>query len=146
MVEGLLKALRTAIENDTLESVSELAHASFSSDILDQARELLDNGYKDAAAVMIGSALETHLRNLCEKHEIETRREDSRGHSIAKKASLLNDELKKANVYNDQEQKQILAWLGLRNSAAHGEYKKYEEKQVRLMLEGIMLFTARHPA
>ena len=36
-------------------------------DFLDMAYHLLENDYKDASAVMIGSVLEEHLRQLCNK-------------------------------------------------------------------------------
>jgi len=39
-------------------------------------------------------------------------------------------------VYLDpgRQQKQITSWGDLRNKAAHGQYDKYDEKQVRMML------------
>jgi len=42
------------------------------SDLLEIARELHENGCKDAAAVQAGTALELHLRLLAAKHNIET--------------------------------------------------------------------------
>ncbi len=43
-------------------------------------------------------------------------------------------------------QKNVTAWLDLRNKAAHGEYGKYEADQVGLMIDGIRDFITRHPA
>ena len=52
------------------------------------------------------------------------------------KAEALNAELAKAGVDTTSEQKNVTAWLGLRNDAAHGRYDAHNEAQVRLMLEG----------
>ncbi len=37
------------------------------------------------------------------------------------------------------EQKQITAWLQLRNDAAHGHYDRYEFEQVKAMIIGIRI-------
>ena len=62
------------------------------------------------------------------------------------KADRLNAELAKRKKYQANEQKQITAWLGIRNDAAHGDYDKYSKEQVVLMVAGIRDFIARNPA
>lgn len=141
-VKGLLQGLREAIEHDLLHDVTELAHASLSADILDQAHTLLSSGYKDAAAVLVGSTLEAHLRNLCDKFSVPTTKADGR----PEPASKLTADLKKAGSYGNQEDKMVVAWLALRNEAAHGHYDNYHDEQVRLMLAGVRDFILRHPA
>jgi uncharacterized protein YodC (DUF2158 family) len=44
------------------------------------------------------------------------------------------------------EQKQVTAWAGIRNDAAHGNYKGYTDEQVKLMIAGIREFISRFPA
>jgi hypothetical protein len=44
------------------------------------------------------------------------------------------------------DQKQVTAWLGLRNDAAHARYDNYTEHQVKDMLSGITNFMVRIPA
>lgn len=61
---GILRALRADITDGWVEGIAELIHAATFDDFIDQASELLNKGYKDAAAVVIGSALEAHLRLL----------------------------------------------------------------------------------
>jgi len=63
-----------------------------------------------------------------------------------KKADTLNADLKKAGLYSALEQKQITAWLGIRNSAAHGDYGDYDETSVKGLIEGIRNFTGKYPA
>jgi hypothetical protein len=126
---GVLNAIEHDLENGLLEKVTHLVAADIFSNFLEMAEHLLDEGYKDAATVMIGSVLEEHLRQLCHNHGIDTHY-ISKGDSMPKKANLINDDLRKEGVYGPIEQKQVLAWLGIRNSAAHGRYSDYTPEQV----------------
>ena len=138
---GVAEALLSDIENNFTSTFEELTHANVFSDFLEMAEYLLENGYKDAAAVLAGSSLEVHLRNLCVKHGIA-----STSNGKPKKADLLNAELTKGKVYAKLDQKQVTAWLGLRNHAAHGEYDKYAKERVHSLVDGIRNFIRRYPA
>ncbi len=111
-------------------------------DFLEMADHLLSGGFKDAAAVIAGSTLEGHLRQLAEKVGIPST--DAEGHPM--KADRLNADLVKDGAYEKTDQKAITAWLGLRNDAAHGDYEKYEAGQVGPMIAGIRDFIRRKPA
>jgi len=41
------------------------------------------------------------------------------------------------------DQKNVTAWLDLRNKAAHGLYDQYNREQVETMLKGVIEFSAR---
>ena len=71
-VAGVLTALREAYASDYLTTVSELIHADLFSDFIEMAEYLLSEGYKDPAAVIVGSTLEEHLRQLCAKNGLPT--------------------------------------------------------------------------
>ncbi|MFH9833379.1 hypothetical protein ACH4NC_18980 [Streptomyces sp. NPDC017201] len=58
----------------------------------------------------------------------------------------MNADLKKAGAYDGLQQKQITAWMDLRNKAAHGNYAGYDEQQVRLFIEGVRGFMLKYPA
>jgi len=139
---GVVRALLADLDNDYMESIGELTRGDVFADYLDMAGHLLDKGYKDAAAVLAGSTLEVHLRKLCVKSSITTIGSNGK----PKKADLLNSELHKAGAYTNLEQKSVTAWLSLRNDAAHGNYSKYVDQQVRLLVSGIRDFVARHAA
>ena len=62
---------------------------------------------------------------------------------LAKKSDRLNADLAKAEVYSKLDQKQITAWLDLRNNAAHGKYGEYTEQQVNQLQSGVIEFMAR---
>lgn len=138
---GALKALRTDYAAGYLQSVTELIHADIFADFLDMADYLLNQDYKDPAAVMVGSVLEEHLRKLCQKYGLPTDQNQK-----PKKADALNSDLVASNAYSRLDQKSVTAWLDLRNKAAHGKYGEYSKEQVKLMLQGVQDFISRHPA
>src|SRR5713101_5827978 len=61
---GVLQSLSADLKAGYLRSVEELIHGELFGDFLEMAQYLVDSGYKDAAAVIAGSALEAHLRQL----------------------------------------------------------------------------------
>jgi hypothetical protein len=63
-----------------------------------------------------------------------------------KKASILNDELKREGAYSALEHKQVIAWLAIRNSAAHGTYGDCDEAAVKTLIEGVGNFAVKYPA
>jgi hypothetical protein len=105
------------------------------------AAHLLSEGYKDAAAVIAGSSLEVHLRNLAAKHSLSVELNGK-----PKKADLINTELASASAYSKLDQKNVTAWLDLRNKAAHGHYQDYSKTQVELLVSQIRDFMLRVPA
>lgn len=132
---GVAEALYSDIQNGYLKSLEEVIHGNLFGDFLEMATHLVETGYKDAAAVLAGSALEVHMRQLCDKYGVETTIDIK-----PKKSETLNAELVKAGAYEKLDQKNITAWLGLRNYAAHGMYCKYTEEQVKLLIDSIRNF------
>jgi hypothetical protein len=141
-LRGVLKAIRTEYEAGYLQSAVELIHADVFADFLEMADYLIQQGYKDPAAVISGSVLEEHLRKLSEKHHIPI----VNPNASPKKADGLNSELTAAGAYSKLDQKSVTAWLDLRNKAAHGQYSEYTKEQVALMLQGVRDFASRFPA
>ena len=139
---GILRAVRTGYENGYMNQLQELVHADVFSDFLEMADELVAKGYKDPAGVLAGSVLEEHLRKPAEKSGVASTKPDG----SSRKASDLNADLTKAGVYNKLEQKNVTAWLGLRNEAAHGHYDGYDSAQVGGLVRDVRTFLARHPA
>ncbi len=138
---GVTQSLLYDIERDYLKTYEEIIHGDLFSDFLEMADHLLDSGYKDAAAVIAGSTLEAHLKQLGKKVGIALEVNDK-----PKKADALNSELVKFGTYTKLDQKNVTAWLGLRNDAAHGNYSGYNSEQVKLLISCIKDFIARVPA
>jgi hypothetical protein len=106
------------------------------SDFLDQAHQLLEaKGVHPAApAVLIGAALEEFLRTWIETEGLSIGNAKPGLDAYAKA-------LREVDRITKQDYKDITAWAGLRNHAAHGEWTEVEDKnRVSLMLEGVNLF------
>lgn len=144
-LKGVLDALYQDLKAGYLKSFSELIHADIFSDYIEMAEYLLDEGYKDPAAVITGSTLEEHLRKLCIKNGIDIEIMPH-GKLKPKKADGMNSDIANKDVYTKLEQKSVTAWLDLRNKAAHGKYSEYNENQVKQMIMGVRDFIIRNPA
>jgi hypothetical protein len=142
---GILTACRAEIVGGWLFTMKGLVSADLFSDFLDMASHLLAESYKDPAAVMVGSVLEEHLRQLCSKNSIPIESAKPDGSLVPLKADALNAELARANAYTKLDLKNVTAWLDLRNKAAHGKYAEYTKDQVDVMLRGVSGFIARTP-
>jgi hypothetical protein len=140
--QGILRAARNEIEAGWLVSVKQLLAADIFADFLDMAEYLLQQGYKDAAAVLIGSVLEENLRQRATAASIALVIERD-GREIPKKADALNSELAKSGAYGTLDQKNVTAWLDLRNKAAHGKYAEYTHEQVQLLAQAVAAFVTR---
>ncbi|WP_319580751.1 hypothetical protein [uncultured Methanospirillum sp.] len=145
-LKGVLTSLKEAYEKGYLISIQDLIHSDIFSDYLEMASELLEKNYKDPAAVITGSTLETHLKSLAIKNGINIEETKPNGDIVPKRADKINNELGGIKVYSKAEQKQITAWLDLRNKAAHGNYNEYAIEQIDLMLMGVRDFIIRNPA
>lgn len=139
----ILMAVRAELEGGWFATTKGLVSAEIFADFIEMATFLVAEKYKDAGAVIVGSVLEEHLRQLCLKNGIEVSFEKN-GVVVQKKADRLNGDLAGAQVYNKLEQKSVTAWLDLRNKAAHGKYDEYGQQQVELMLQGVTDFMARN--
>ena len=147
LIQGfeLLSALKKDVEQGWLKDLKGLISAEIFSDFLDMAEHLLDEKYKDPAAVIIGSILEENLRTLCNENKIPTSTPDPKTSKLKYlKAESMNVELCKAGIYNTLVQKSVTAWLDLRNNAAHGQYEAYDLNQVKNLLQNVRDFAVKH--
>lgn len=140
-VQGIAKSLLADAQAGMLENLTALVHAETFVDFIEMAEYLLSEGYKDAAAVIAGSSLESHLRNLGRRFSIPV--ETPEGKPL--KSDRINADLASGDVYNKLDQKNVTAWLDLRNKAAHGHYTEYSNQQVELLCAAIRDFVTRNP-
>ncbi len=138
---GIVQSLLSDLRSGYLKSLEELIHSDVFADFLEMADHLTDSGYKDAGAVIAGSTLEAHLRKLAGKTGVSVM-----SVSKPKKADTLNAEIAQAGGYSKLDQKNVTAWLGLRNDAAHGNYAAYDKGQVKLLISSVRDFITRNPA
>lgn len=140
---GILKAIKTEIEGNWFFSVRRLVTAEIFSDFMEMAKYLIDEKYHIPSAVMLGSILEEHLKQLAVKNNIILDSINNKGDTIPKKADTINAELTAVGVYNKLDQKQVTAWLDLRNKAAHGKYGEFTAEQVSLFYNSLLDFLNR---
>ncbi|MCZ8214812.1 MAG: hypothetical protein O9262_01160 [Cyclobacteriaceae bacterium] len=138
----ILKAIKYEVDNGYLISVRGLISGKIFTDFLEMSQYLLNENYKDAAAVMIGSVLEEHLRELCLRNSIPIEIEKD-GKMIPKKADRLNSDLYSGGVIVKLDNKNVTGWFEVRNNAAHGKYDQYNLEQVRIMESGVSEFISR---
>lgn len=133
---GVLRAAQHDYEQEFLFNTRVLIEAEVFDEFLEQAKHLLNSGYYQTAAVVIGSVLEDGLRKLCGRHDV----------SLAAKPKLdgMNSELTKHGVYNKLTQKRITWLADIRNKAAHGEWEKFTKTDVEDMLRDVRQFMETH--
>lgn len=133
-LRAILIAAQEDFDGGYLISIRLLVQSEVFDTELEQARELLDNGYFTAAAVIAGTVLETAIRDLCTRNGITFNTKD--------KLNKLNEDLARKSVYNSNMQKQITAWAGIRNSAAHGDSADFDKQIVVNMIQNVEHFLA----
>ncbi len=144
-IVGVISSLLNDLKAGYLTSLEELIHGEIFGNFLEMASHLYNEGYKDAAAVIASGTLEAHLRQLCIKNGIDIEANTLKGIQ-PKKADQMNSDLAKAAIYSKLDQKNVTAWLDLRNKAAHGYYTEYSKEQVALLIDGIRDFITRNPS
>lgn len=133
---GIVKGIQHDIKSGMLSDFRMLLQAEIFADFLEMAEYLLGEGYKDAAAVILGAVIEDSLKKLAASRGLKTTSSNGKPMTI----DPLNIELAKDNAYNSLVQKQITTWANLRNDAAHGNFSKYDKDQVKQMLLFVQKF------
>ncbi|MDP4490138.1 PIN-like domain-containing protein [Pseudoalteromonas piscicida] len=134
-----------------IESISNYMDSPLSKSLVKKLKlekaELFLNVHKEkqAAVMAVGTALEKHLKDLCESNGIDIMQTNKDGSQSNKKADRLNSELYKKSVYSLVYQKSITAWLDIRNAGAHANDEDYSESQVQQMIVGVSEFFEKYP-
>lgn len=139
---AIAAALRDDYLNGGLAAVEAIVHADLYGDFLEMSAGLLESGYIGPAAVITGSVLEEHLRNLATT-EGEARVND-RGRPC--NVEHLGVVLRKVGVITEVERKSVIAWYALRNEAAHNTQHSIDSADVERMIAGVRDFVGNHPA
>jgi hypothetical protein len=133
---GILKGVQHDMKSGLLSDLRKLLQAEVFADFLEMAEHLLNEGYKDAAAVLLGAVLEDSLRKLSDANGLATVGANAKPLTM----EPLNVALAKKGVYGPLVQKQVTTWANLRNDAAHGHFDRYDEDQVKQMLLFVQKF------
>jgi hypothetical protein len=131
-IVGLLTGALDDLEQGYLAGQEFLIAGEVFDSVLEQAKHLNQNGYKDPAAVLARVVLEDSLKRIARSEGIDD----------SQKASRLNDELKKAGRYPQPQWRLVQAWLDVGNAAAHGKFDAYDEEDVERLIKDIERFLA----
>lgn len=124
-----LAAARDAVDMGLMTTITTVAAAEVFVDFLDAAGHLLEQGYKDPSAALVGAVLEDGLRRIA--------REKSIGFNDAGDASSVNQALAQGRVFSSVTRKQVEVWIGIRNNAVHGRFSEYSSAQAAEMIDGV---------
>ena len=135
---GILRAVREDLAAGYLMRVESLVAAEVFSGFAEMAAHLLEAGYKDPAASLVGAVLENGLGRIAAGAGITVRSRDD--------LSSFNQKCADAGIYTRLVQKKIQVWTDIRNYADHGQFDAYAVSDVQEMLHGVTAFLADHPA
>lgn len=131
---GIIQSILTDYEKGTLYKFDFLISGNIFDSILEQATELNENNFKDAAAVMVRTVVESSLKKLAISNEINPKNT----------AANLNTKLKDKNIYDKVQHSEIQSWLHLGNYAAHGEFDKYDKSKISKLIDDVKIFITEH--
>jgi len=134
VMKGILNAALVDYTQGFMADSKLLVSAEVFADFLVQAEVLLENDYKDAAAVVIRAVLEDGLWRLCNANELMPSPRDG-VHQLAEK-------LVRKNVINRLQFEEIEAKKEIGNSAAHGHFEEYTKADVAAFHEFVQRFLA----
>lgn len=127
---GVLEAALSDLENGFLTGQEFFIAGEVFDSILEQAKYLVQNNYKDPAAVLARVVLEDALKRIARTEGVDENQ----------KASIINDELKKKSRFSQPQWRFIQGWLDIGNAAAHGKFGEYTEDDVIKMIEDVERF------
>lgn len=130
--QGILRAVQEDSEHGLLSDVRILLTAEIFTDFLEMAEHLLESGYKDPAASLVGAVLEDGLRRIAKGGGVTVKSTDNLG--------SLSHRCADVGVYNRLTQKKVQVWNDIRNNADHGHFEAYDAEDVADMIRGVMNF------
>jgi len=141
-ISNILRGFLEFVSEGFVEDFTPLQRAenNIVSDFLNQARVLLEDKKVHPAAgiVLVGATLEEFL---CKWIERENKKLGKLKPGMANYSRILYEN----NLITSQDNKDILAWSGLRNEAAHGKWEEINSRErAKIMLEGVNLFIRRY--
>ena len=134
--QGILRAVQEDLEHGLLSNVRTLLTAEIFTDFLEMSEHLLESGYKDPAASLVGAVLEDGLRRIASSAGVTVKSRDDLG--------SLSQRCADAGVYDRLAQKKIHLWNDIRNNADHGHFDAYSPEDVADMVRGVANFLNDH--
>lgn len=139
---GMLTAARAELQGDWLETTSGAINRDALTDMLRLARTQQEETHPVAAVIIAGAVLEKHLRNLCLAKGIKIHN-DLENRVVPKRGLQLSGEAYKKKLYSRQDNKDVIGWLELYETAAAGKAEAVTLGQAKTMITGVQSFIAK---
>jgi hypothetical protein len=107
-----------------------------STDFLDEAENYIHAGRHQGAAMLAGDALELTLRKLCAANSVYV--------SAKTTIDVMNSDLVRKGVYNDDVEQRLSAAARLADNATCGLWSECSKNDVERMLAEVRAFTAEY--
>lgn len=130
-IEGVLYAIKFEIENNLLQTLDTQSKGEILGDFISLAKQLLNEDYKDAAAVLSCGALEDLMKKFADKVGLNVADEDL--------SSIIN--LLKSKSYIKGAQSGVVqSYVQLRNKAFHAQFDKIQSPEVASLISFVEQF------
>lgn len=131
--KGILKAAQEDYAGGNTFELHDHLHEAVLKYISGQASELLQSGQKEAACILSVVALESTLKELCERANVPVGSHEE-----------MNKALYKAGAYTIGTQQRVSDWGCIRDDVLRGLTDQYSISDVDVMLKGIERFMVKH--
>jgi hypothetical protein len=118
---GILQRMKYDVENDILRTVVDEARGEIYADFIFLAKESLEKGSKDVAAVLVCAALEDSLKKFSHANGLDVDNKD---------LSEVINALKSKGLLKKAELKVAQSYVTLRNKAFHAEWDKIGKPEI----------------
>ncbi|MBV6628296.1 MAG: DUF4145 domain-containing protein [Rivularia sp. (in: Bacteria)] len=135
IILGKLEYLKTEIELGLLQSLEQEISGEIYGDLLLMARSAIDNDAKDTAAVLCSAALEEATKKLAFLNDINIEN---------KSLTEVTNALKTKGLIKGIQSKLFSTYISIRNKAAHADWNKIEQPDVKSMIAFTEEFIAKH--
>ena len=134
--EGLLLGTRNNLQSGLLDDLRSQVLIDIKSDFLKTARNLLEEGEKDPAAVLASIVLEDSIKRLAARHALK----EAEDKEIGVAAGLLL----KAGAIEKSTNQSIHNFKNLRNAALHAQWDQVSRESVSQLLAFLPMFIEKH--
>lgn len=130
-LRGVLQAVKVEVESGLLKNIRTEAKAEILADFIFLAKEAMDSGVKDVAAVLACASLEDSLKRFAE----------SAGLNVSEKSlSEVLNAIKSGGHMSRSQAKVVQSFVGVRNKALHADWEKIDESEIHSIIGFVQSF------